>query len=398
MKVYITGLGAVSSIGLDVKSNFNSLQKEQHGIAYTQYIDTYHKTSLPVGEVKLSNDELIHLLQLPTNSPYSRTELLSFLAAQQAYNQANLNAISQRKRIAFISGSSVGGMDLSEKYYKRYAIENEHQWKSYFQKHGCYKHTETFAKAYNIKGLTSTISTACSSGANAMIYGARLIQSGQADVVIAGGVDALAKFTMNGFNSLKILDTELCRPYDDTRVGLNLGEGAGYVVLESEQSVQARSAKVYGSLIGYANTCDAYHQTASSPEGKGAILAMTKALTMAGLAPEKIDYINVHGTGTVNNDVSEGTALQSVFQNGVPSFSSTKAYTGHTLGASGGIEAVYACLAMQHQVVLPNLRFQHRIADLTISPQLKFETKKVEHVLSNSFGFGGNNSTLIFAQ
>jgi len=395
---WITGIGIVSSIGLDVKSNFQSLLEGKDGIAYTQYIDTYHKTILPVGEVKLSNEQLIALLALDQQGIYSRTELLAMKAAKEAYEDAGLADFSDRPRIAIVSGSSVGGMDLSERYYKQYELEEKREFVSKFQKHGCYKHTESVAKYLGIKGYSTTISTACSSGANAIMYGARLINAGLADVVIAGGVDALAKFTINGFNSLKILDTEPCRPFDDSRVGLNLGEGAGYVVLESEASVAKRGRKTYGRVLGYANTCDAYHQTASSPDGKGAVLAMSKAIVMAGIQTQDVDYVNVHGTGTMNNDVSEGAALKQVFDGKIPAFSSTKSYTGHTLGASGGIEAGFSLLAINHGVVFPNLRFKTAIQDFGIAPQTTVEHKPVNIVLSNSFGFGGNNSSLVFAR
>ena len=393
---WITGIGIVSSIGLDVESNFKSLLDKKDGIGYTQYIDTYHKNILPVGEVKLSNQELISLLSLKENGIYSRTELLAIKASKEAYVDANLEEIIDRTRIAVISGSSVGGMDLSERHYKAYELEGKREFVNQFQKHGCYKHTESLAKYLNISGYSSTISTACSSGANAIMFGVRLIKAGLADIVIAGGVDPLSKFTINGFNSLKILDTEPTRPFDESRVGLNLGEGAGYVVLESDASVQKRGRKPYGRVLGYANTCDAYHQTASSPDGKGAVLAMSKALSMAGVQPSEIDYVNVHGTGTVNNDVSEGTALLKVFNGRVPAFSSTKAYTGHTLGASGGIEAGFSMLAIKHGVVYPNLRFKTPIQETGISPQTTVEYKTVNKVLSNSFGFGGNNSSVVF--
>lgn len=395
---WITGIGAVSAIGLDIASNYQSLLKSQDGIGYTEYIDTYHKRILPVGEVKLSNEQLIDMLTLDKRDIYSRTELLSIKAAKEAHEHARLGEIKDRTRIAFISGTSVGGMDLSERYYKGYELEGQRELVTKFRKHGCYKHTESAAKALNVQGVSTTISTACSSAANAIIYGARLIEAGLADIVIAGGVDPLSKFTINGFNSLKILDTEPTRPFDDSRVGLNLAEGAGYVVLESEESIKRRGIKPLGRLLGYANTCDAYHQTASSPEGKGAVLAMSKAIEMAGIQPSAIDYVNVHGTGTQNNDLSEGTALKTVFNGKVPSFSSTKSYTGHTLGASGGIEAAYSLLAINNGVVYPNLRFKTAIADLDLIPQQQIEFKPVNMVLSNSFGFGGNNTSLVFGR
>ncbi|HSZ71678.1 MAG TPA: beta-ketoacyl-[acyl-carrier-protein] synthase family protein [Cytophagaceae bacterium] len=395
---WITGIGTVSAIGLDVASNYRSLLESRDGIGYTQYIDTYHKTILPVGEVKLSNEEFIDWLALDKRDIYSRTELLALKAASEAHTHAGLSEVKDRTRIALISGTSVGGMDLSERYYKGYELENKRELVAKFRKHGCFKHTETVSKTLKVLGISTTISTACSSAANAIIYGARLIDAGLADVVIAGGVDPLSKFTINGFNSLKILDTQPTRPFDDSRVGLNLAEGAGYVVLESEQSFKQRGVKPLGRLLGYANTCDAYHQTASSPEGKGAVLAMTNALTMANLKPGDVDYVNVHGTGTQNNDLSEGTALKTVFNDQVPAFSSTKSYTGHTLGASGGIEAAYSLLAINNGVVYPNLRFKNSIADLGISPQQEIEYKTVNIVLSNSFGFGGNNTSLVFGK
>ena len=183
------------------------------------------------------------------------------------------------------------------------------------------------------------------------------------------------------------------------RNGLNLGEGAGFLVIESASSAKKRGAKVLCKLAGYANANDAYHQTASSPDGEGATTSMLKALEMSGLTTTDIDYINVHGTGTHNNDLSEGVALKRVFGESLPPFSSTKSYTGHTLGAAAAIEAVFSILALEHGVVFPNLNFSTTIEDLGISPVTQLMTgQKVNNVLSNSFGFGGNNSTLIFSK
>jgi 3-oxoacyl-[acyl-carrier-protein] synthase-1 len=216
---------------------------------------------------------------------------------------------------------------------------------------------------------------------------------------VAGGADALSLFTINGFNSLMILSDEFCRPFDGRRKGLNLGEGAGYVVLESEKSLMKSGKEPLAELTGYGNACDAFHQTASSADGQGACLAMTKALETAGLAPSDVDYINVHGTGTVNNDLSEGTAIARIFGKDVPPFSSTKAYTGHTLAAAGGIEAVFSVLALQHKVVFPNLHFGEPMPELRMQPVTQWGTgKQLKHVLSNSFGFGGNNSSLLFSK
>jgi 3-oxoacyl-[acyl-carrier-protein] synthase-1 len=226
-----------------------------------------------------------------------------------------------------------------------------------------------------------------------------MIKQGMLDVVIAGGTDALTKFTLNGFNSLMILDSQLCKPFDDERMGLNLGEGAGYVVLVSERVAASLGKKMYAKLSGYQNANDAFHQTASSPGGNGSFLAMTGALQRSGIAASAIDYINLHGTGTQNNDLAEGTAIRRLFGDTPPPMSSTKSFTGHTLGASGGIEAVFSVLAVKHGMLFPNLRFKTPMQELGLVPQLSFsKDQEIKHVLSNSFGFGGNCSSLVFSK
>jgi 3-oxoacyl-[acyl-carrier-protein] synthase-1 len=226
-----------------------------------------------------------------------------------------------------------------------------------------------------------------------------LIHNDIVDIVIAGGTDALSRFTLNGFKSLMILDGKPCTPFDENRKGLNLGEGAGYVVLVSEKVLKTEGLTALAVLSGYANANDAYHQTASSPEGNGNYQAMKGSLDMAGLKPSQIDYVNVHGTGTPNNDVSEGTAMMRIFGDVKPVFSSTKAYTGHTLAASGGIEAVLSVLALQYGLIFPNLRFTTQMKEHNFAPQTSLkEGAKIDHVLSNSFGFGGNCSSVIFSK
>jgi 3-oxoacyl-[acyl-carrier-protein] synthase-1 len=242
------------------------------------------------------------------------------------------------------------------------------------------------------------VNTACSSSVNAILLGAKMIKHNLLDVVVTGGTDALSKFTLNGFNSLMILDNQPCRPFCASRNGLNLGEGAGYVVLVSDHVRSTLGLETQVKVSGYANTNDAFHQTASSPDGRGSYLAMEKALAMSRILPDDIQYINLHGTGTQNNDVSEGTAVRRLFSDQYPRLSSTKAFTGHTLGASGGIEAVFSIMAIQHQCVFPNLRFGTPIEECNIVPQLDFEEDvPIKHVMSNSFGFGGNCSSIVFS-
>ncbi len=394
-RIVISGVGVVSAIGLDVPSNLKALQNMTHGIGPIQHLDTVHKDEFVVGEVKLSNTAICNQLLIAEKdrANYTRTALLGCLAAREAAVMAGLS-YRELQSSALISGTTVGGMDRSELEWG-----NRVEDATFIHTHPCGDSTDKIADLLGANGYRTTLSTACSSAANAIIHGIRLLRSGRAKQVIAGGVDALSRFTLNGFNSLMIVDKELCRPFDATRRGLNLGEGAGFVVLELESAAQERNADILCAVSGYANANDAYHQTASSPDGQGAFLAMTQALERAGLNTYDIDYINAHGTGTDNNDQSEATAIKRVFGERVPPFSSTKAYTGHTLGAAAGIEAVYSTLALQNQLIYPNLRFQQAIEEPQLVPETVLHTNcPLKHVLSNSFGFGGNNSTLIFSK
>jgi 3-oxoacyl-[acyl-carrier-protein] synthase-1 len=290
-------------------------------------------------------------------------------------------------------------MDRSENFYKAY-LENPSKGRlADVVNHDCADSTDRIARHAGIKDFVTTISTACSSSANTLMFGAELIRSGRLDRVIAGGTDSVTRFTLNGFNTLMILDKNGCRPFDENRAGLTLGEGAAFLVLESEDVVAKDGKTVLAELTGYGNANDAYHQTASSPEGTGAFLAMSQALTMSGLKPDEISYINVHGTGTQNNDLSEGIAIERVFGERVPPFSSTKTFTGHTLGAAGAVEAVLSVLAIRHGLVYPNLRFETPMKELRIRPETRLiRDADIRNVLSNSFGFGGNNSTVILSK
>src|SRR5215204_337934 len=394
--VYIAGIGVISAIGSGVNDTLESLEKHQAGIGAITTVDTIHKERLPVGEVKHSNAELAGLTGLPESM--SRTALLSMIAAKEAYDDARLNEMA-RFRIGFVSANTVGGMDKTEDFFSPFLSNPASGGRlRNVVHHECGSVTEVVADQLGVKDFVTTISTACSSSANSIFFGARLIKHEKLDIVIAGGTDALTKFTINGFNTLQILDEQPCTPFDENRRGLNLGEGAGYIVLMSERAVRELGKDCYCSLSGYSNANDAHHQTASSPNGQGSYLAMKNALKQAGLQISDIDYINLHGTGTANNDISEGTAIQRLFDPNYPRMSSTKSFTGHTLGASGGIEAVFAALAIRYGIVYPNLRLTTRMEALPFTPEKNFsKNQQIKHVLSNSFGFGGNCSSLIFS-
>lgn len=394
--VYIAGVGVISAIGNNVPGHLRAFENREGGMGDITLLETIHKGKLPVAEVKLSNDELVAMTGLPSQT--SRTALLSLVAAREALADAAIPDFDSL-RTGFVSANTVGGMDKSENFFVDFlADNNKGKLRDVFD-HECGSKTEIVANELGITDYLTTINTACSSSANSIFYGARLIKNGLLDVVIAGGTDALAKFTLNGFNTLMILDKEFCKPFDQHREGLNLGEGAGYVVLVSEKVARTLSKPVYCKLSGYNNSNDAYHQTASSPDGTGSYLAMKGALGKSGLKPSDIDYINLHGTGTPNNDSAEGTAVKRLFDPEYPPMSSTKSYTGHTLGASGGIEAVFSVLAIKHGIIYPNLRFQTRINELPFEPETRFlKGQTINHVMSNSFGFGGNCTSLIFSR
>ncbi|CAN5773312.1 beta-ketoacyl-[acyl-carrier-protein] synthase family protein [soil metagenome] len=394
--IYIAGLGIISAIGNNLSDCLASLKQYKDGIGTMQHLASVHQDELPVAEVKLSNEQLADVCGLPSH--ISRTALLSAVAAAEALQDAGIDQIPGL-RTGFISANTTGGMDKTEEFYESFVLNSASGRLRKVVHHECGSVTELVAEHLGITGYTSTISTACSSSANAIMYGARLIRNNKLDVVVAGGTDALTRFTLNGFNTLMILDKEHCRPFDETRSGLNLGEGAGYVVLVSAKVASALDKAMYCKFSGGSNANDAYHQTASSPDGTGSFLAMKGALQQSGLQPADISYINLHGTGTANNDASESTAIMRLFQAHFPKMSSTKSYTGHTLGASGGIEAVFSAISVQQNIVYSNLRLTTPIAGFPFSAETFYsDDTPVNHVLSNSFGFGGNCSSLVFSK
>ena len=391
MNIVITGAGIVSAIGVGKAETLASLQEQRSGIRPLRYLKTDHH-EFPVGEVQLSNDEMCSMLGInPSTQPTTRTALMGMVALQEALQQAGITG-DMMPKIDLISGTTVGGMDKSELYYLDF-LENDSR-NDYIRTHDCGACTEMIADHFGRFHMLTTLSTACSSAANAVITGAELIRAGHAECVVVGGSECITKFHLNGFNSLMILDHEPCRPFDESRSGLNLGEGAAWLVLESADHAARRGATSLARLTGYGNACDAFHQTATSPDGEGPFLAMQQAVTMAGIKPEQVDYINAHGTGTGNNDLSESTAIRRLFGEQVPPMSSTKAFTGHTTSASGTIEAVICLLAMQHSFLPVNLRFQS--AGECLTPVHKPTAKQLHYVLSNAFGFGGNDSALLF--
>lgn len=306
----------------------------------------------PIGEVRYTNAQLAEMGSIDDAS-LTRNVLLGQIALKQALEDANIN-----HRIPLVNGTTVGGMDITERIMQ---IHEQHE--------AVYT-TRQLAK---LNGLIeeATISTACSSALNAIIRGASLLRTGQYTQVVAGGTEAMTRFHLNGFGALGILSKQPCRPFQEDRDGINLGEGAAYLVLEDGEQAQRRGAHIYGYIAGYGNRCDAFHPTASSEDGEGAYQAMHVALEMGHVQPQQIEYLNAHGTATVNNDASEWEAIERIFGVNKPLVESTKPITGHTTSASGSIEVITCLRKMQEQ----SYRFS----------------------MNNAFGFGGNDSSIVLS-
>lgn len=392
--VFISGLGLVSAIGNNVQDAFFNLNNAQTGIGKINYLSTRYKNEFLAGEVKLSNADLMDFISCSSPS-LNRTSMLGIAAAREAVQHSGFD-MRDGLRTGLISSTTVAGMCKTELFYKEMVEQAQHL--EVLDAHDCGESTEEIADYLGIRDFVTTISTACSSAANAIMLGSRMIKHGMLDRVVVGGTDSLSKFTFNGFNTLMILDKDWCKPFDEHRKGLNLGEAGAFVVLENEKSLSLRKGKALALVSGYANANDAYHQTASSPEGLGATLAIRQALTMSGLLPEQIDYINMHGTGTPNNDLSESKATVNVFGDKIPKFSSTKSFTGHTLAPAAGVEAVISVLSIMNNIIFPNLNFTTPIPEFGLVPVTRVTQHPIQHVLSNSFGFGGNCSSLILSK
>lgn len=394
-KVFITGIGTISSLGLNVEQNLASLRAGKTGIGKSKYFQSKYAENLYFAEVDLSDDELRIQSNSVGEKELTRTTLLAMSAFSEAIHDAQLTQKNlSSPSTAFISSSTVGGMCYTDHLYADANLFGESS--DYVRSYEGADHTLRIVRKYGIVGYTDTINTACSSSANAIMLGSKLIKAGRAKRVIVGGSDCLAKYTVNGFNSLMILSEQPCRPFDQNRDGLTLGEGAAYLVLEAEELTGNK--KRYAEVTGYGNANDAFHPSATSDEATGPITAMNLALNSANLNADQIDYINAHGTGTPNNDRTESHAFSIVFDQ-TPPYNSTKSYTGHTLAASGAIESIFSILSLIHTELYPSLRCEDPIEGFAFSPINHYQQNiEIKHVMSNSFGFGGNCTSLILSK
>jgi 3-oxoacyl-(acyl-carrier-protein) synthase len=398
-RVFVTGYGVITAIGNNAEENYQSLIHENCPFGRLEILETVHRDTIQAFEVKLTDDALCEKAGVPAGAGYTRTTLLALIAAREAISSASLSEEDVREA-GIVSATTAGGVRELETYYADLQEpQKEGVFLAYLDTADPGEHTERLADIFQIRKYVGTVSTACSSATNAIMLGARLIAHRVVERVVCGGSEALSKVTINGFNTLMILDRNPCRPFDENRNGLNLGEGAAYLVLESEEMLRRSGKRAIAELRGYANVNDAFHQTAASPDGAGACEAMRKAIAMAGLAAADIDYINAHGTGTENNDLAEALAIRTLFSDHPPPFSSTKPYTGHTTSAAGSVEAAFCMMALQHDVVFPNLNFREPMKEIALRPvtEVRWEAG-LKNILSNSFGFGGGASALLFSQ
>jgi 3-oxoacyl-[acyl-carrier-protein] synthase I len=311
--------------------------------------------------------------------------------AQDGFREAVDRARSKYgpRRVAVLIGTSTSGILQTELAYRARSATGELP-ASFDYRHGqnLFSVTDFVRRSLRLEGPAATISTACSSSAKVFASASRYIEAGVADAAVVGGVDSLCLTTIHGFTSLQLVSDEPCRPFDAARKGMNIGEAAGYALVEKTGSDV--------NLVGYGESSDAHHMSTPHPEGEGALAAMRQALERGGLDPEDIDYVNAHGTATPANDRSEDRALVRLFGNRVP-VSSTKSLTGHTLGAAGIIEAIVCFLALEHDLIPATANTSRLEPGLESQIVLETRSAPVHHALSNSFGFGGSNCSLVFA-
>jgi 3-oxoacyl-(acyl-carrier-protein) synthase len=393
-RIFITGMGAISAIGNSVAENRIALSEGICGIQNNfDLFPTKYAGILPFAQVKKSTASLLESLQIK-ESGITRTSMFALHAFNEAIKDGQFSpSLISSFDTALIGASTVGGMCLTDELYDD--ANKNNNGSAYTSSYDCASVTLYLQQRFKMNGIVNTINTACSSSANAIMYGAMLIKNGLAKRAIVGGTDSLAKFTINGFNALHILSPEICTPFDENRQGLNLGEGAAFLLLEKEEDIKDK--KIYAELTGYCNANDAFHPSSLSEDGDGPFFSMQGALQSAMLSADKIDFINAHGTGTENNDEVESKAMIRVFEK-QPAFASSKGNTGHTLGAAGAIEAVYSILSLMHQEVYPNLNFKKSISSTGLAPVQTYQKITLQHIMSNSFGFGGNCSSLIFSK
>jgi 3-oxoacyl-[acyl-carrier-protein] synthase II len=391
-RVFVTGLGVISPLGSDTNANLQSLLGGRDSVTSIESFDVSKTRCKTAGQI---SDEWLERA-LPQGRKARRLHRGARMAAM-ALREACESAKGPNPELMVV-GTTGGGMSYGELYYRRLLTTKSR--KGFARLVGNYTPQKPIQDALELNRLripTQIISNACSSGANAIGHGFELVRHGLRSCVVGGGYEPLCELVFVGFDSLQAATPEKIRPFDKNRTGLVLGEGAAFLILESEKSAARRGAVAIAEMVGYGVSTDTYHLTQPHPSGIGPKLAMQRALQSGDLAAEAIDYVNAHGTATIFNDATEGAAISELC--GQVPISSTKSMMGHALGAAGAIEAAFCVLALREQFIPPNINF------VEPDPTWKFEvvgnasrTARLTYALSNSIGFGGTNATLILKQ
>lgn len=406
-RVVITGLGALTPIGNNIKEYWHGLITGQSGAGLiTKFDASKHKTKFACELKGYDPNNFFDQKEAKRMDLFSQ---YAVIAGSEAIQDAQLtSSIIDKERVGVVWGSGIGGLGTTEETVLAFANNNMDPKISPFfiPKIIADIPAGHLSIKYGFKGPNFAVVAACASSANALIAGFHLIKLGDADAVVTGGSEApIIQIGVGGFNALKALSQRnedyltASRPFDKTRDGFVIGEGAGALILESYEHAKKRNAKIYAEVVGAGMSADAYHITA--PHIDGVLLALKRALTNAQLTPDSIDYINAHGTSTPLGDANEISAIQSIF--GMHTYklniSSTKSMTGHLLGAAGAIESIATVLALQHQLVPPTIN--HRVPDEAIDARInltlnKAEKRSILFAQNNAFGFGGHNGSIIF--
>lgn len=403
-RVVITGMGAITPLGNDVESFWESSKEGKCGIGYIKAFDTTDFKVKIAAEVKdFVPEKFIDKKESKRMDKYCQ---FAMAAAHQAviHSEIDLESI-EKERFGVLVGSGIGGLGTVEKEYEKLLDKGPGRISPLLIPMIISNMASgNIAIRYGAKGVCTSVVTACATGTNAIGDAYRLLQNGTADVMIAGGAEAsITKLGLAGFTSLTALSgsddiTRASIPFDKERGGFVMGEGSGILILETLEHAEKRGAKIYAEIVGYGATCDAYHMTSPDPEGKGAARAMSQCIEEAGIEPTEVSYINAHGTGTPLNDKYETIAIKNVFKEqayNIP-ISSTKSMTGHLLGAAGAVEAIVCIKALEEGFIPPTIGYKVKDeeCDLDYVPNVGRKAE-VKYTISNSLGFGGHNASIL---
>ena len=394
----VTGLGAITAIGKNVPQFRRSLQKGRVGIGEVTLFDVSKYPSKIAAQIR-DYDPLDYFGRVELRR-LSRTDQFALIASMEAMGDAGIETGSRsHPEIGVCLGAGAGGMLSAEQYHRRLLLEKRTKPRPSlilpFLPSYC---TDAVARRFCFCGPKATITTACSSSATSIGYGADLIKRGYAEVMLCGGSDAMSELTFGGFNSLRVVDPAPCKPFDARRLGMTLGEGAAILVLEELDRARGREATIYAEFLGYSAVGEAYHMTAPEATGREQSRTMREAMRASSITPDEVDYINAHGTGTPLNDKVETMAIKDALGQKAYSVpvSSVKSMVGHCLGSAGAIEAVASVLSIKHGFVPPTANYGERdeACDLDYVPH-RSRRQRVGTVLCNSFAFGGNCTTIV---